>query len=622
MQEKDGRQSRRGMLAMIGGGTAGLITGSSSAQQAAKAPAIVGGGVVDGAVRMTRYGYRADGRSDDTRAWRDAIEEAGARNIGRIVVPAGVSGSSIVRDPIVHGPLPAGLIFEGETRNDATPVQQGSRIRYVGDGTCWFINHPGYAPPETGRWTWRNLTFEAADPAATMFDFNDAANHAPIDGRGHSYLMGATFDNCFVRGAQGGRRQTGDGIRAAKLFGLNITQSTRIRDWRRGIWLRGCDDCTISGRVELNARNIQHEQSGTFGSNLRIDSNFVGRCTPDPVETAYLLYDTGSGTACHGTFFEGGNGEHALVYLDGYATTLLGNRFTTAPFFELGPHAREITMLTPSCPIASDTLRPIIHEPASWDLGYQQQDRRLLILGGTKNFRRTVGAHPRIVWRDNFPQYSDSGAAIPVAQDAPMLADGGGYRPARRLLSALNYWAKTEGTLAQGGCRLIRDNDASGGWTMAIDAAVPFAGVAAEFVVGTDVQPGDELKVTLRYRTNEAGWRVTTHRDKAEEQPLLTLPATPGGYGRAAGSVSLKGWRRGETLAILIRPGGAGGRAMRLDFAEFAIVAPPVGTLAPAPIGNLGGAAAHADVQRQIADLTRTVNALADALRQRGDMAG
>lgn len=610
---------RRRVIGLIGSGATGAVAGAALAQPP-KAPAIIGGGVEDGTVRMTRYGYRADGRSDDTQAWRDAIEEAHSRNIGRIIVPHGPIGPSIVSEPIVNGPLPAGLTFEGETRNDATPVQQGSRIRYTGTGTCWFINHPDYAPPETGRWVWRNLSFEAADPSATMFDFNDTLRHMPVDGSGHSYLIGATFDNCFLRGAQGGRRQTGDGIRAAKLFGLDIQRSTRIRDWRRGIWLRGCDDCTISGRIELNARNIQHEQAGTFGSNLRIDANFVGRCTPDPVESAYLLYDTGSGTACHGTFFEGGNGERALVYLNGYATTLLGNRFTSAPFFELGPEAREITMLTPGCPVARSDWTPIVQDPASWDLGYQFQDRRLLILGGTKTFRRTVGAHPRILWRDNFPQYSDSGFALPVDQQTPMLADAAGYRPRRRLLSALNYWSKTEGTPAQGGSRLVRDANASGGWTIAMDAAVKFAGISAEFVVGTDVQRDDTLKITIRYQAASGGWYLVVQRNHADEHLLRELPAQNGSYAATSASIRLSDWKVGDTLSVLLRP-GTGRGIFRLDFTEFAVVAPALPSLPSPSIGNVNGAAAHADVQRQIAELNRAVNVLIDLLRQRGDMA-
>lgn len=617
--EKQPDGSRRRVIGLIGSGATGAFAGAAFAQPA-KAPAIVGRGVEDGTVRMTRYGYRADGRSDDTQAWRDAIEEARTRNIGRIIVPQGPAGPSIVREPIVNGPLPAGLTFEGETRNDATPVQQGSRIRYTGTGTCWFINHPDYSPPETGRWTWRNLSFEAADPSATMFDFNDTLHHMPIDGGGHSYLMGATFDNCFLRGAQGGKRQTGDGIRGAKLFGLDIQRSTRIRDWRRGVWLRGCDDCTISGRVELNARNIQHEQAGTFGSNLRIDANFVGRCTPDPAESAYLLHDSGSGTACHGTFFEGGNGERALVYLNGYATTLLGNRFTSAPFFELGPEAREITMLTPGCPVARDDWAPILHDPASWDVGYQFQDRRLLILGGTKTFRRTVGAHPRILWRDNFPQYSDSGLALPVDQQTPMLADAAGYRPRRRLLNALNYWSKTEGTPTQGGCRLVRDAGASGGWTISVDAAVKFAGISAEFVVGTDVQSDDNLKITIRYRAASAGWQLILQHNHADERLLRELPAQSAGYGVASVGVQLSNWQVGDTLSVLLRPGAARG-VLQLDFAEFAIVAPALSQLSEPSIANLNGAAGHADVERQLTELYRAVNVLSDLLKRRGDMA-
>jgi hypothetical protein len=174
--------------------------------------------------------------------------------------------------------------------------------------------------------------------------------------------------------------------------------------------------------------------------------------------------------------------------------------------------------------------------------------------------------------------------------------------------------------LAAGGCRLIEDAAASGGWTIQIDSKVDFAGISAEFIVGTDVQIEDELKVTLRYRAMTSGWSLSMLRDGAE-QVLRSLPAMPDGYGRATASISLKNWRRGENLSILLRPGGGKG-VLQLDFAEFAIVAPEIARVAPPRIASLNGAAAHADVERHVADLTRTVNMLLDMLKSRGDMAG
>ncbi|MFD1612624.1 hypothetical protein ACFSCW_12505 [Sphingomonas tabacisoli] len=550
---------------MAGGATAAL------ASQTSQAPAVKG--QLDGAtgVSLNRYGFRGDGRTDDTRAWRDAIEEAAARNIQYIFVPPGETGVSTVSEPIVRGKLPAGLSFIGEGSRNGTAIHVGVRLRYTGAETCWFINFPDFSPVEVGQWSWRGLAFEAIDPRATMFDFNDAANHAPVDGGGHSYLVHARFEGCFLKGGQGGARQTGDGIRAAKLFDLFIDKNCSIRDWRRGVWLRGCDDCTIEARMDLNTRNIHHENSGTFGSNLQIRSNFLGRCPPQNAEPAYIVFDSGSGTLCMGTFFEGMGAERALLYLNGYGTTLVGNRFAGAPFFEMGPQARELTLITPACPVEQKAWRPIIHPPESWDFGYQQQDYRALVLGGTKNFRKTAGAHPRLLIGDAFPQYSDSGIPLAPPHDADFLADARGCRPRKRLLTALNNWGKVEGTPAQSGSTAIQHDQGSCGWLLRLDPGQEHPGIAAEFIMGVDIQPGDTLRIRLRYATTEASaWTLLAQRNFGSDHSLIqALPESD--FGLAEARIETRGWKAGDTLGILVLKRPSARATCLLDFVEFLI---------------------------------------------------
>jgi hypothetical protein len=581
-------------------------------------------------ISLSQFGFVGDGSHDDTQAWRDAIAAAERLNIRIIAVPWGVNGTSLVKQSICDGPLPSGLTFEGEARRHANPDQTGQRVVYTGSETCWSIR-PGTASPTTiGQWTWRHLMFEATHPDGTMFDFNAGEQTILRDGTAGGYIIFVAFESCYLKGAGAGKRQTGDGIRAAKTFSLLVDKQCQVRDWRRGVWLRGCDDCTIEGRIWLNARSIVHERSGTFGSNLQITSNWLGRCPDETSEPAYILWDNGSGTAIHGTFFEGHDhggkrqNERALVRLDGFGSTLIGCRFAEGHCLEIAPGAREVTLVAPGFAAHRPENDAIISLPESWDFGFQQEDFRVLVIGASKNAVKHLGSHPRLIYRGRLPMTYDAvGGNVPVDMEADMVADGNGYRPRRRLLTAFNLFAKNDSTIVNGGARLVPAPQSSQGWAINCEAALPQAGISAAFIVGRDVQIGDRLRIAIRAACPSQGWHLRIFRGDADVTPTpLPLGGAPGFLWQAM-TINLGDWRLGDRLSVVVLKISQPSQDLLIDFVEFATVsvieAPPSpGDVQP---GSGTDVASCRSVNAVIASLTARIDALQQALRRAGDIA-
>jgi hypothetical protein len=584
---------------------------------------------VEHAIHLSQFGFVGDGVHDDTPAWRAAIAAAARSNIRLVIVPWGINGVSLVVRSICDGPLPSGLTFEGEARRHANPDQAGQRVIYTGAGTCWSITSGAGSPATIGQWVWRHLMFEATDPAATMFEFNARAAGLVVDGQGDSYIVFAAFESCYLKGAGGGRRQTGDAIRATKAFSLVIDKQCQIRDWRRGVWLRGCDDCSIDGRLWLNARSIVHERSGTFGSNLQIRSNWLGRCPDETSEPAYILWDEGSGTAIHGTFFEGHDhggtrpNERALVRLNGYGTTLIGCRFAEGRCLEIAPRAREVTLVSPGFASHLPQNNAIVSDPESWDFGFQQEDYRVLVIGASKNAVKHLGGHPRLVYRGRLPMAHDAvGGMVPIDMESDLVADGNGFRPRRHLLTAFNIFSKTDSTIVNGGARLVTDPRSSQGWVIACSAALPQAGISCAFLIGRDVQPGDRLRIAIRSSCASSGWELRVLRgDTDVGTAALPLGGAPGFAWRAI-TLDLDGWKAGERLSIVALKMSPPTEDLLIDFLEvasIAIIDVPALPRSPVQPGRGEDLASCRSVNAAIDALTQRIDALQAALRRAGD---
>jgi hypothetical protein len=513
--------------------------------------------------------------TDDTQAWRNAIAAAHERNIGTIIVPWGVTGASFVADAIVDGPLPSGIVFEAEKPIDPSGAS-GVYIVYGGSTTCWNVDHRGRGGSE-GRWTFRGLGFRTLDARATMFDFNRATTHGivrDVDPEQYSSLEDIRFEGCYFQGAGGGNEQTGDAIRGAKLFQFIIDETSFIRDFRRGIWLYGCDNCTVSVRSFLCARSIMIEASGTFGNDNKIDSRFIGGSPAASSEDVYFIWDNCNSTAVHETYLE--ELDHALatalIYLDGYETLVLRPHMAGRPAFRLGPNARDIVMIAPSITRYEVVHQPIIDPPVSWDFGYEQSDHRMTVIAASKNAQQTFGTHPRLLWVGAVPAGGNNRLPFPSSIEAPGLATQAGYGPAMRHLSALHWWSRSVGTVASGGIAgMVTDTGASGGWAIHLSALTKQGGMSAQLVVGRDIFPREKLRICMRIRSNDTtGWFSIIAREKRGFWKSIPIgPSTGADYRIIEHVIDLADWKFGEILEHAIYQGEPPKSDIWLDFITY-----------------------------------------------------
>ena len=550
-----------------------------------------------GVVDLSEFGFVGDADADlgkgtdDTSAWRAAISAAAERHAGTILVPWGRTGVSLVTDAIVDGVMPSGLRFIA-----AGPAtvngRYGATLLYTGAEICWRITHPGRNSSEGG-WMFSGLGFRTSDGRATMFDFNDATTHGivrDVDPRKYSALENIRFERCYFQGAGAGRNQTGDAIRGAKLFQLTIDDSCVIRDFRRAVWLHGCDNCSIAARIFLCARGVMVEASGTFGNDNLIASRFVGGSPAANSEECYFLWDDANSTAIHEPYLEelSNRTAVALVYLNGYETLLLRPHFAGRPVFRLGPKAREIVFLQPSITSYDGASPPIIDEPASWDFGYQQTDYRVSIIGANANVQAMFGTHPRLCYHA-----TNRIGGYDRKRWAPLPATPSGGHGIS--LTALNFWARCAGSAASGGVGgLVQDRAANGGWAIDLDRSIVQGGLAAQLLVGRDLMPGDRLRLKARYRSAASeGWFSVVSRNGAFVTNV-PFPTSGAEWRTIEHVVQLDDWHPGDVLEHAIYQGHAPDGDMRIDFINYSAVPPP-------PALPTGGAVIDEEARRAIA---------------------
>jgi hypothetical protein len=486
-------------------------------------------------IRLDSFGFKGDAITDDTQAWRDAIAFAGATGTRRVIVPGGVS---IVSRSIADedNPLPPGLTFVGEGANCDNPYITQSRLRYTGSDTCWKVSYRTPAIREYANWTFDSISFDATDPAGTMFDFGDTETHTPHDSPeidDYSFLQNVRFLNCYAWGGLG----TGDFFRACKTFHIYADESTVVYNWRRGFWLKGCDNCIISARMSGNGRSVMIEGIGFFGNNNRIESAFLGGSeNPNSGEPAYTVYDQGSKTTIsRGTLLES-HGSISHLYLNGYGAQIHSPQVgTEAPFFHLAPLARENTIYSPRATVVDYDYAPIIDPPANPNMGSSEFDYRLRIVDPPASIQAILPIHPRILLLDA-TRNPLRNAPNPFQ---PMRITAAGPMALSHTCTAYNYWG-TPGAPGGGGIKeMYSDAALDGGYVMrltkgtTVPANIPAEGpieqgFALNFVMGVDINPG-VYRITSRMRlaagTSSAGWAFIVTVNGAF-RAALTLPSS------------------------------------------------------------------------------------------------
>lgn len=516
--------------------------------------------IVSNGVNVLDYGYIADALflggdlydpanwsgTDNTAAIQAAIDDAIDRGVGAIDFPP---GSALFSDPIIDGVLFPGLTFRGVGPNGyfnstGTGDGEATRLLYWGDDTAFKITAP-YGSASLGsvplHLTFEHMSLGAIQRSASFFDFNDATGtHVTSPSTSpYSVLLGLNFIN--VRAIKNGvpdADNTGDFIRANKVFSMYIDPSTYISGWRRGVWLRCCDVGTLApNRMELNGRHYQLEAYETFGNDMVIDTRFLGPVWPGHAEDPFCVHDAAIGTRIGPSEVESGDAE-ALFYFNGNGTYVAPSTLQAAKLFYLDASAKYITLDTPLVTVANMAWAPTIADPASWDAGNPDTNYSMTILGASSYVRAVVGISPRVRYPDGWNTVGY------ISQHEQMIFDAGGMRPAGHEFSIRNPTrSQTAGSLASGGIAgWASDASAYGSSVWRCRYDVPNSGMNISLKAGIDVMPGDVVTIKTRVKTTNSvsgGWALSLFYNGALIGSVVDLPESAASLTFAEGTVDL-----------------------------------------------------------------------------------
>lgn len=509
------------------------------------------------AVDLSSFGFKGDGISDDTNAWRQAIAWAGTHKIRKIRVP---SGLSLVESAIVDGqhPLPAGLTFVGQGAATDSPYFCQSRLIYSGSETCWNVAYTSGSPANFGRWCWKAMTFQCTHPNGSMFSFGNPLTHEPSDdpkSDPYAFILDINFEGILALGARG----SGDFLRACKVFAIGIDANSSIYNFRRAFWLKGCDNSKIQCRMVGNNRGVMIERAGTFGNNNCIDIRSIwGVDVAFGNEAPYSVWDCGNKTTIGRGMLLEGKALAAHFYLNGYGTEILSPLLgAAAPLFELGPEAREVIIYSPRCTIVDNVNEPILHSPKSPNFGSPLEDYRIRIFDAPSTVQAIIPPDPRIFAID----CAGPIGRPPAAAGAQMVIGPNGLQPSSYICSALNYWA-TRGSPGGGGIKgFVRDPTINGRWVIHLSRDNPKEqGIFLNFLIGVDVQPGLHRltnRSRLRSGTSNDGWSLIAIYDGALLSNNFAF-ASSQLFATYDGIVDISSAELGKTLSISLYNGSNG----------------------------------------------------------------
>lgn len=533
------------------------------------------------------FGYRGDDTgtfgSDNTQALRDCIAAATRLKVRTIQIPWGTTGQGRCDDSIVDGDLAPGMCFIGESRGMPNgEYGPGVRLHYTGDKAMWNI-----IPTDTnGWWTWEDLVFICSSPKGSAFDINDTLNHGVVSDTGSpfKYVITPRWSRCLFYGAHAGANQTGDAIRAAKMFNSTIDHLCFSRGWNYAVWLLGCDNNTIGMRAELNGQHIRVEASGTFGNDNTIESRFLGNTNPAAFAEQYGVWDSGNRTSCLNNSFENNspNGRGAY-YFNGHGTVVQGPQFA-CKFWVAGPFAREVKIHDPHVRTFRADWKPTFDKAASFNFGGNQSDYRIRVVGTSHNFRAIAGDNPRLLVAD--PD------AMPDSRPSQFVAMAAGHNGVlgqrQHILNPLNWgWQNSEGTEASAGIDdMLPDIAASTGWIARI-APKMNGGMSAERMIGRDIPPS-VVAISVRAKVSATkGWvalvkRIKVNGEVATEAHSLSY-GTGGSFNVDRFTLDMRSWAIGDRFVYLIYNAGGADGNIDLDYLRIAAVEPEITPINVAP---------------------------------------
>ena len=496
----------------------------------------------EGAVNVMDHGAVADGVTDDAPAIRDAISEAGASDARKVIFPHGVyvCNSSLVQATM----LPEGLTFEAVGRQGGNDNVDGTVIRYTGMDICWDVRAPDNSSAEIGQWTWDGFTFHATQDGATMFSFNDVtieASDSPAVGQS-SYIREVAFKGCSFWGP-GTAAVTGNGIQALKAFELTTDEHCQFRGFKRAVYLKGCDNCTVAGRFILNVRHIMLTRSGTFGNDTVIKARFLGQTINNGVETARKLDLRAFNTHVYPANFE--YGSPAAIYHNGSCLVVYSPNFNyraedVTPnngIVHLGPNSAEVVIYSPQTTGGQGVM--IYDTPTTWYWGGNNQLHKLIVHSPSARFERgCLTPHPRLKVHSEYEPTFGVSANLGAA----------GVSVSQQILTPLNLERSTH----IGGFNYITDvvEDANGfrGWAVVL--GTDSRSWVGRLLVGRDVLEGQTVTIRVRYRQDalpaSGSLRWGTEKNRVTQSNEALANSTS--YVANSGSYILSGFANGDIL--------------------------------------------------------------------------
>jgi hypothetical protein len=381
------------------------------------------------------------------------------------------------------------LYWYGEKRGGLDQVD-GTVIKYTGSDICFKFQQAN-GSSDNGAMVFENFTFQATGSTAGMFQFNDPAlTPVPTDtGTTPAFIREVRFNGCSFWGA--GSATQGDAIKGVKLFELVVDESCQFRGWRRGIWLYGCDNNTLSGRFFGNGRHLQLEGAGTFGNDNLITARFLG-FTYNAGEAQYGVYDSANHTTMLGNDLELFAGTTAAMYLDGIYCEYYSVDFqfsSSVPPFSIGPNARSVVFYGANSKTTVGT--PIVAAATSIDsFGNLGDFPGVIFINPAALLTAALRGVPRTFIVGNQPRTTGAMENIGLT-----VATSNGLASKRFVLTASNYNGSSYGT-GFSEPLLVVDSASYIGTAVQIKS-VDLNGFMTSFTVGNGINNGDTVKVTI-----------------------------------------------------------------------------------------------------------------------------
>jgi len=406
-------------------------------------------------------------------------------------------GTYTFTSPAASGTTPApDITFKGQGcgQVDLSSTPHGTVLKYTGTGTLFPLHPSSFL----GGWHWRDLGIYCNSTGSAIELGDTSAPPAVTVNR-------SSLRNVGLHGTGGNFGLAGCGS-----YYMETDESFWVRGFKWGVYLRSSDGNRLRGVAWLNNQNVRIVSDYVGGlyygseNSVRMMLSYLA----DYGDSRYLVYDTATHTKYEHCQYEGASGDSAF-YVNGRETIFENCNLGALGGGRIGPDAKNIWFI---CPTGGGDTPWVVDAPTSCQSeGFYEP--YVYVLKPQRGVCATLLPYnPRIVVladsrtgnvdASGNPHYDgglDKAEAATHSLGAFMGQPGG--HSTQMLLNAF-----TKGWLpSQAGVSWVADANASVGWAIKLayndDGSKNFY---RWLKVGQQVNSGDTLVVTLRYRTAEA----------------------------------------------------------------------------------------------------------------------